>query len=219
MFNARIWARRRIFRPDEAGCSGGGQPCGPRNRGKPTLRRPYCLRGAGYALRPCSPPRGSGAPKGAKFECTPCGVARHKATRLAFRRSTAAFLGPRAALFVAALPPRPSAKVLAAGPSAGGRAPGAARVRACEARPRAPHPAPSAERLRKTPLSEQDKGRIAGPRNIVKVGVKKSASVRTKSVPRPMDHATRAPFVARAALILLRHKNADAVIDTRAAIF
>jgi hypothetical protein len=39
----------------------------------------------------------------------------------------------------------------------GGRCPGAARVRRATLapRPQAPHPAPSAERLRKTPLSEQ----------------------------------------------------------------
>ena len=40
-----------------------------------------------------------------------------------------------------------------------GRGPGAARVRGYEPRPQGPHLAPSAERLRKTPLSERG-GRI-----------------------------------------------------------
>jgi hypothetical protein len=41
-----------------------------------------------------------------------------------------------------------------------GSLPGAARVRGYEPRPQGPHPAPSAERLRKTPLSERGDGNM-----------------------------------------------------------
>jgi hypothetical protein len=45
--------------------------------------------------------------------------------------------------------------------SGGGRVPATSRVRGYEPRPRAPHPAPSSARLRKTPLVEQDKRTIS----------------------------------------------------------
>ena len=48
------------------------------------------------------------------------------------------------------------------------RSPGTARVRACEARPQAPHPAPPYERLRTAPLSEQAGVGILFYRNFVK---------------------------------------------------
>ena len=77
---------------------------------------------------------------------------------LAFRRSTAASIRLQAALLGGGNPVRqraPRSQALVPG----GRCPGAARVRRATLapRPQAPHPAPSAERLRKTPLSEQGK--------------------------------------------------------------
>jgi hypothetical protein len=42
--------------------------------------------------------------------------------------------------------------------------PRGSRSRACEARQRAPHPAPPTERLRKTPLGEPDEATLSGPR-------------------------------------------------------
>ena len=59
----------------------------------------------------------------------------------------------------------------------GGRCPGAARVRRASLapRPQAPHPAPSAERLRKTPLSEQGGDYIPDNRIVVKQGGKPSS--------------------------------------------
>ena len=65
--------------------------------------------------------------------------------------------GPRFAPRLRSTQPRVS-QLLAGGPSASGRSPGAARVRACEARPQAPHPAPPLRRLARAPLGERDKG-------------------------------------------------------------
>lgn len=71
---------------------------------------------------------------------------------------SAAFIQRRAALYpgcLAAAQIRARhirvSQLLAGGPSASGRSPGAARVRACEARPQAPHPTPPSRRLMKTP--------------------------------------------------------------------
>ena len=52
--------------------------------------------------------------------------------------------------------PHPVSQLLAGVPSDPGRSHGAARVRACEARPQALHPAPPQRRLARAPLVERD---------------------------------------------------------------
>jgi len=71
----------------------------------------------------------------------------------------------RAALFVrpADLRRLSVSELLAPALSSRGRGPGPSRVRGCEPRPRAPLPAPPAERLRKAPLASGD------ARNIIQI--------------------------------------------------
>jgi hypothetical protein len=120
--------------------------------------------------------RGDGAPRGARI-VRACGAGASCAEDArAPWRSVAAFLSPapcfparngRLLAFLiraasAALRSRHVQPFRAAGLSAGGRLARASRARGYEPRSRAPHPAPSARRLRKTPSDEQGEGGVGG---------------------------------------------------------
>jgi hypothetical protein len=141
-------------------------PCAPAGSAmrEPTLRRPCFLKGAGAPFRP---PRfaGTSFPSGkargmerreAQHQSAPFGAARFCESAHASQRSIAAICvlgtvlpGSDGGLF-GPLIPRASARVRpsrvqpskAAPRSWSGRLPEASRSRACEARPRAPHPVP-----------------------------------------------------------------------------
>ena len=90
----------------------------------------------------CAIPFGIAAPAGAPSRRSPSGA------------------GPR---FLPGIPARTVSQLLAGGRSASGRSPGAARVRGCEPRPRAPRPVPLSRRLMTAPLDERDPLRIRPP--------------------------------------------------------
>src|SRR6185437_1139554 len=134
-----------------------------RYRARASIIARIVCRGPGQARLPSlrlSPRQseGDGAPRGATI-CSKCprslsrsrGAAR-RATQTSLRRPglfAGVFLTAPAALFVAAQTWTTSVSQAPGGRPvlATRRSPGAARVRACEARPRAPHPAPPPRRL------------------------------------------------------------------------
>ena len=82
----------------------------------------------------CAIPFGTAAPAGAPSRRSPSGA------------------GPR---FLPGIPARTVSELLAGVRSDPGRCPGAARVRGCEPRPRAPHPAPLSRRLMRAPSADR----------------------------------------------------------------
>ena len=108
-------------------------------------RGPPCGRADPWIARDHRPMTLAGAPLGAP--------PRHFWRSLLRRSSGSRFREPAFA------PTRPAGS-LQSGHSAARPGPGAARVRGYEPRPQGPPPAPSAERLRKTPLSERGGGNM-----------------------------------------------------------